>query len=167
MVSRSLTLLDDALLRAAANGKSGEDMATIYPVSAAQAIVRVKDLLVSHDPWTYIERKQLLLHSAYGLKEQLEEVLTNDDFNVKNAEAYLKVLRTVGDILDKQGSISQNELETVTRVQAQALIRLIEAGYDRARDLLAQEYPDIDLQLIDEAFHLGMREASSDENNDD
>lgn len=161
MAGKELTLLDDALLRAAANGKSGEEMASLYPVSAAQAIVRVKDILVSRDPWTQIEKKQLLLHSAYGLKSQLEEVLENNAFDVKNAEAYIKLLKTVGEILDKQGSISQNELETVTRVQAQALVHLIEAGYDRARKLLAEEYPDVDLHRIDEAFQIGMRDSAA------
>lgn len=165
MAEQGLTLRDDRLLRAAANGWSGEDMAAEYDITAAQAIVRVKDILASRDPWTQIEKKQLLLHSAYALKETIEAAIASVDVgstdrSIKVVEAYIKLLKTVSEVLDKQSSITESELETITRSQARALMQLVVAGYNRARDLLAEEYPDVDLLILDEAFQVGMREAT-------
>jgi len=39
-------------------------------------------------------------------------------------------------------------------------MQLVVAGYNRARDLLAEEYPNVDLLILDEAFQVGMREAT-------
>lgn len=161
--TKALSLRDEKLIEAAANGWSGEEMENKFGVPAAQAIVRVRELLRSRDVWTDLEKRSLLLHSAYALKAKIEHGLDTDDS--KQVDAYLRILKAVGDMLDRQGAITQADMDKVTDAQAYRLLQLIEAGYGRARKLLEAEYGDhIDLSLLDEAFREGLRlEAANDE----
>ena len=155
-----LTLRDRKLLEHAANGYSGEEMQQALGIPAAQAIVRVRELLAAKDVWDQIEQRKLLMHSMFRLKEKLETDFEIDYTKPKEVEAYNKVVNTISSMLDKQGRISEDELRIVTEVQARELLRLVEAGYQRARQLLADEYANlVDLDEIDSAFQQGMREA--------
>lgn len=157
----SLTLQDRRLLDLAANGLSPEEIENTTGVPGAEVVVRIRDILRSRDIWTDLERRQLLLHSAHKLKDKVEAFLQADD--PKSVQAYLNTLKVVSDMLDKQGAISDDEIERVTRAQASKMLALIEAGYGHARQLLSEEYPNVDTSLIDAAFKEGMREALVDE----
>lgn len=164
MAGKELELIDLRLLQAAANGYSPEEMARKYPsVTAAEAAVRVKDMLASRDIWDEVEKQQLLLHSAYAVKEKMEALL--DDLDLlddvpKHIDVYVKLLKTMDGILEKRTKLTQAEMEQITQAHARALMNMVQAGYQHARDLLAQEYPMIDLLEIDAAFNEGMRQAS-------
>lgn len=172
MPSKELELIDTKLLQAAANGYSPEEMFKKYPSigSAAAAALRVKEILASRDIWSEQESQQLLLHSAYAVKEQMEGLL--DDLDAlddvpKHIDVYVKLLKTMDGILEKRKKITQDEMEKITQSHARALLRMIEAGYQRARDLLAAEYPMVDLLEIDAAFNEGMqREAYAQEDDE-
>lgn len=157
-----LTLRDRKLLEHAANGYSGEEMQQALGIPAAQAIVRVRELLAAKGVWDQIEQRKLLMHSMFRLKEKLETDFEIDYTKPKEVEAYNKVVNTISSMLDKQGRISEDELAVVTRAQAREMLRLVEAGYQRARDLLLEEYGGlVDVEMLDEAFQIGMHEALS------
>lgn len=158
-----LALMDRHLLKAAANGWSGEDIAAKYDIGAAEAILRIKELLNSRNIFTDIERKQLLLYSAYELKEQLEDNVVDLD-DTKQVTAYLKVLSTLGDMLDKQGRITEAEMEAAARAQARALLQLIDAAYGRVREWLQAEYGDlVPVPEMDAMFQNALREIAAEE----
>lgn len=157
----SLTLQDRRLLDLASNGLSPEEIENTTGVPGAEVVGRVRGILRSRDIWTDLERRQLLLHAAHKLKDKVEAFLQADD--PKSVQAYLSTLKMVSDMLDKQGAISDDEIERVTRAQAAKMILLIEAGYGHARNLLSEEYPNVDVALLDEAFKQGLREAITDE----
>lgn len=171
MASKELELLDLRLLQAAANGYSPEEMSRKYPsVTPAEAAVRVKEMLASRDIWDEVEKQQLLLHSAYAVKEKMEALL--DDLDLlddvpKHIDVYVKLLKTMDGILEKRTKLTEAEMEQITRAHARAMMGMIEAGYQRARDLLAQEYPMVDLLEIDAAFNQGMKQASYAQEEDD
>ena len=71
-MATDLSPRDVALLQAAADGMSGNDMAKEFGIPAAKAILRVKELLRSYDIWTDIERRQLLMQEIYALKNKLQ-----------------------------------------------------------------------------------------------
>ncbi len=62
MPKSEISLLDETLIRAAASGKSGEEMEALTGIPAAQAILHVKQLLSRRDIWSEVERRQLLFH---------------------------------------------------------------------------------------------------------
>lgn len=159
MANNELTLRDKNLIEGAANGLSGDELEARYGIPAAQAIVRVRELLAAKDVWDQVEQRKLLMHSVFRIKEQIETEMIDTD-KPKETEAYLKVITTLSNLLDKQGKISDAELAVITQAQARAIISVVEAGYQRARQLLADEYAGlVDLEEIDSVFQQGMREA--------
>ncbi len=160
--SQELTMRDARLLDGAANNFSGEELAQVSGMPAAQAIARVRELLKSRDVFDSMEKKKLALHSMYKLKARIEDYDAQVNVNnPKAAEAYLKVIQAINDALDKQGRISEEEMEQAARAQARALAEIITKGYMKARAWLAEEYGNIvKMDELDEIFELGMREAS-------
>lgn len=159
---KELALRDRKLLDAAANGWSGEEIEAKYGIPAATALVRIREILKSRDIFSDIEKKQLLLYSAYKLKEQIEDQGLELD-NVKSVEAYLKVLRSLGDMLERQGKITEEELQAAARAQAVQMLGLIEAAYGRVRGWLAEEYPDVPIEIADARFHEALREVATED----
>lgn len=158
-----LSLRDEKLLEAAANSWSGEQMEAKYGVPAAQALLRVRDLLRSRNPFTDIERKQLLLQSAFKLKEKIEEA-DIDVTEPKAIDAYTKLLKTVNEMLDTQGKITEAELQAAASVQARALLGLIQQAYGRVRDWLDQEYGMVvDVDQMDRLFDTALRQIAAEE----
>lgn len=154
-----LTLSDEKLLTLAANGRSAEEIGKELGMSPERALLRVRELLKSRDAWDDIEREKLLLHSIYDLKERLQRNIDVVVSDPKMLEGYRKTLELLGQTLERRSRINDDDIEKVTRTQGLLLMRLIEAGYSKARQLLAAEYPDVDVTLIDSAFAQGMDEA--------
>lgn len=152
------SLLDQELLRCAANHMSPAQMEAELDIPAAQAAVRVRELLRSTDIWTEVEERRLLLHSMYSLKGRLEQGIDID--NPKSVEAYTKLLDLIGKRLDTVSQITETELDRVTSAQARKLLQLIMAATDYARELLAQEYPESIMDDIEHALQEGLRRAA-------
>ena len=70
-MSKAVSVIDDILLKAAAGGKSGDEIEEITGIPAAQALNKVKELLASRDVWNEMEQRQLLLAELHELKESL------------------------------------------------------------------------------------------------
>lgn len=152
------TLLDQELLRMAANHKSPMQMEAELDIPAAQAAVRVRELLRSTDIWTEVEERRLLVHSMYALKDRLEGGLDID--NPKSVEAYTKLLALIGTRLDTISQITESELDRVTSAQARKLLQLVMAATEYAREVLSQEYPESVMDEIETALQEGLRRAA-------
>lgn len=158
-----LTLRDRSLIDAAANGATPLEMEAKFGIPAAQAAMRVREILSTWDVFDEIERRKLLMHSLYQVKGKLE----TENFDIhdpKMLDAYGRLVLGIGQLLEKYGQISDEELEKVSQAQATALMELITAGYMKARAWLAAEYGDkVPVERLDEVFELGMREVSNSE----
>src|SRR5690625_2580602 len=69
---------DKQLLDLAASNATPNEMEAATGIPAAQAVSRVKALLQSRDIWSELERRQLLLHDLYNLKNKLVDESDND-----------------------------------------------------------------------------------------
>jgi hypothetical protein len=153
------TVLDERLIDLAANNASADQMEKETGIPAAQALARVKQLLREMDVWTMLERKRLLLHSAYRLKAQIEA----ESIDVTDSDAisaYLRTLKAIGDMLDRQSNMTDDELDRVTRAQAIKLIQLLTVATEHAKGILAISAPDADMDEIDSALKKGLQIAA-------
>lgn len=153
---KGLTLSDRKMLEMASNGKTGEEIGAALGISGERAVLRIRDILKSRDVWDDVEREKLLLNSIYELKEKLEQKFDRLMEDPKNIEQYRKTLELLGQTLERRTQLNDSDLEKITAAQGLRLLQLIEAGYNRAKRLLAAEYPDVDLSIIDQAFIAGM-----------
>lgn len=160
--SQEITLRDRRLLDGAANNFSGEELAQVSGMPAAQAVARVRELLKSRDVFDDLEKKKLVLYSVFKLKEKIEDYEAQVDIkNPKAAEAYLKVLEALDKMLDKQGKVSEAEMAAAAKAQAGMMAVIITKGYMKARGWLQEEYGGlVKMDELDEIFELGMREAA-------
>jgi len=154
-----LTPRDDALLKAAADGWSGQEIEEELGIPAAKAVLRIKELLKQNDFWTDIERRQLLMHELYRIKNKIQKQTENyiDD---KMGEVLLKTIKTIDEILDKTGKITDEQLMKVSQAQAGTMLQLIKAAFDRAKEVLSAEYPDVDVKVIEVAFNDALAEKA-------
>lgn len=160
MASTTLSLRDNMLLEAAANGLSGEEMEVRYGIPAAEAVVRVREILRARDIWSEIEQKQLLLVDLQKLKSQLASNMSRFEEDPAWASVMLRTLKQIGDILDKQSRITDADLNTVTEAHAKALLNLVVRAFGAAKTALERDYPMVDVQEIEEVFNVGLLEAS-------
>lgn len=162
---KGLTLREKRLLRAAANGWSGLEIEHEYGIPAAAALVQIRELLRARNIFSDLERKQLLLYSMFTLKEKIENESLDTD-NPRSVEAYTKVIKALGDMLDKQTAVSEEEMAAAARVQARALLKLIEEAYGRVRLWLTDEFGADLAQIADEKFHEALREVVVEDGDD-
>lgn len=158
-MASQLSLLDRKLLDAAAIGMTGDEMEEEFFIPAAQAVARVRQLLGQKNIWDEIEQRKLMAHSLMQRKAEIEKV-TIDVENPKHIEAYTKLILAIDRITDKPMKISEDELQRVGQAQAKAMLQMIEMAYGRARALLAEEFPFLDLSDADAKFREGLREAA-------
>lgn len=159
-MAQELTARDDALLTAAANGMSPDEMEQELGLPAAKAAARVKEILAANDIWTDIERRQLLMHDLYKIKTKIQQQLQNyiDD---KLGEVLLKTIKTIDEILDKTGKVTDEQLTKISRAQAGAMLQLIKAAFDAAKTALIEQHPEVDIQIIDEVFNKALIEKAT------
>ena len=160
MSGDELTLLDDRLLQLAANGKSANEISEELSISPEKAVLRIREILGSRDIWSDLEREKLLMHSIYGIKEKLESNINTVTWDDKLLKQYLTLLDLLGKRLEARTKINEADLEKVSRAQGLRLIKLVEMGYYKARGLLAEQYPEVDLVAIDAAMSDGLEEAA-------
>ena len=154
----SISLLDEALLRAAASGKSGEELAVLTGVPAAQAVVHVKDLLARRDVWSEVEQRQLLLQQLHELKDSLSEsALRLGD--PEAARLLLKTLELIGRRLDSQQSVLDVEVLRLSEFQQGVLLRAMDSALSFAKAQLAERYPQILSSELDELVAEGLFRA--------
>lgn len=157
-LSRGSTVLDDILLKAAADGRSANEMERISGIPAAQAVQHVKQLLDSRDIWSETQQRQLLLAELHELKDSLrDQALKAGDLD--SARLLLKSLEVIGKRLDTQ---QVNIDETVIRLsnfQQSILLKAMDAALSFAKEQLAERYPQITRSELEELVADGLQKA--------
>lgn len=157
----ALTPRDNALLQAAANGATAEELGKVLNLDPVKAVLRVQELLRDADIWSELERRQLLLVDLYRLKASLQKQVEDTDFDSKDVSNLLKAFATIAGVLDKSSQITNSQLERVTAVQAVVIQDMVLHSYAKAKQILVAQYPDADVDAIDAAFIAGLRESYS------
>jgi hypothetical protein len=158
--SKEVSLLDETLIRAAASGKSGEEMEQLTGVPAAQAVLHVKQLLSRRDIWNEVERRQLLLHELNELKQSLSDAaITMRDED--SAKLLLKVLQEIGKRLDSERTKLDTDIIKLSEYQEKVLLRAMDAALGFAKKELAQRYPLVPKEELDELVIEGLVRAKA------
>lgn len=140
--TRGTTILDDILLKAAADGRSPQEMERISGIPAAQAVQHVKALLDSRDVWTEHQQHQLLLSELHQLKDSLrDQALKAKDLD--SARLLLKSLEVIGKRLDSQQQTLDENVIKLSTYQQTVLMRAMDSALTFAKNELAERYPDI------------------------
>lgn len=155
-MAKQLALVDRKLLDLAANGYSPDEIAAETYIPPEQAVARIKELLASHDVWDEVETRRLAVHSLQRLKAQVEAVI--DPSNPKAVEGLTKTVLAIDKLQSKTAAISDSELERLAVLQASRIVQLFEMAYGRARALLSEEYPEVDLGRIDDVMLAGLQQ---------
>lgn len=152
------SVLDDVLLKAAADGRSPMEMERISGIPAAQAVQHVKQLLDSRDVWTEHQQRQLLLSELHELKDSLrDQALKAGDMD--SARLLLKSLEIIGKRLDNQQQTLDENVIKLSNYQQSILIRAMDTALSFAKDQLAERYPQITRSELEELVADGLQKA--------
>jgi hypothetical protein len=157
-MGKAVSVVDEILLRAAAGGKSGEEIEKATGIPAAQALEKVKELLASRDVWTEMEQRQLLLAELHELKDSLRTQAI-DGQDPEAARVLLRTLETIGKRLDAQQTVLDENLIKLTQFQQKILLRAMDAALDFAKRELADRYPQVSIEELDELVANGLQRA--------
>jgi hypothetical protein len=158
-MSRSeVSLLDETLIRAAASGKSGEEMEQLTGIPAAQAVVHVKQLLNRRDIWSEVEKRQLLLFELNELKDSLTQNAVDFRDN-ESAKLLLKVLQEVGKRLDSERSKLDLDVIKLSEYQEKVLLKAMDSALNFAKGELSERYPQVPKEELDELVVEGLVRA--------
>ncbi len=153
-------MLDEALLRAAASGKSGEEIERLTGVPAAQAVVHVKNLLARRDVWSEVEQRQLLVHELNVLKDSLMQNAV-DFKDLESASLLLKTLQELGRRLEAQRVSLDADVLRLSEYQQGVMLRAMDAALDFAKRELRDRYPDVVVSELDELVGEGLLRAKA------
>jgi len=155
---RGSTVLDDILLKAAADGRSPQEMERISGIPAAQAVQHVKQLLDSRDIWTEHQQRQLLLAELHELKDSLrDQAIKAGDLD--SARLLLKALETIGKRLDAQQETLDENVIKLSNYQQTVLLRAMDSALTFAKGQLAERYPEISRSELEELVADGLQKA--------
>ena len=157
-MSKAVSVIDDILLKAAAGGKSGDEIEAITGIPAAQALNKVKELLASRDVWNEMEQRQLLLAELHELKESLRTQAI-DGGDPDAARTLLRTLEVIGKRLDTQQLVLDENLLKLTMFQQRILLRAMDAALNFAKKELRERYPEVSLSELDGLVAEGLQLA--------
>lgn len=156
--TRGTTILDDILLKAAADGRSPQEMERISGIPAAQAVQHVKELLNSRDVWDEHQQRQLLLHELHELKDSLrDQALKAKDLD--SARLLLKSLEVIGKRLDQQQTVLDENVIKLSMHQQAILLRAMDMALNFTKKELAERYPEVRKEELDELVANGLLHA--------
>lgn len=101
------------------------------------------------------------MHSIYDLKEKLETRIEAVMGDSKLLKEYRGLLDLLGQRLDTRTNLVQADLDRVSKAQGMKLVHIVELGYYKAREALAEQYPNVDLLAVDAAMSAGLEEAAA------
>ena len=158
MSRNEVSLLDETLIRAAASGKSGEEMEALTGIPAAQAVLHVKQLLSRRDIWNEMERRQLLLSELNELKDSL--VQNAVDFRDPDAASLLlKVLSEIGRRLDQERSKLDMDVVKLSEYQSRVMLKAMDIALNFAKKELKEKYPEVSMDELDSMISEGLVQA--------
>lgn len=157
-MSKEVALLDDLLIKAAAGGKSGDEIERLTGIPAAQAVLHVKQLLATRDIWTEQEQRQLLLTELHELKDSLSHhaIKAGDP---DSARLLLKTLEVIGRRLDSQQQVLDENMIKLSQFQERVLLRAMDTALNFAKEQLGERYPDITKSELEELVADGLQKA--------
>lgn len=157
-MSKALSVIDEVLLRAAAGGKSGDEIEKATGIPAAQALEKVKQILSSRDVWTEMEQRQLLLAELHELKDSLRTQAI-DGQDPEAARVLLRTLETIGKRLDSQQTVLDENMLKLTHFQQKILLRAMDAALNFAKRELAERYPQMPAHELEDLVADGLQRA--------
>lgn len=158
MSRNEVSLLDETLLRAAASGKSGDEMEKLTGIPGAQAVMHVKELLGRRDIWTEVERRQLLLSELQDLKDSLTQNAV-DFRDPDSAKLLLKVLQEIGKRLDVERSKLDIDIIKLSEYQQKILLKAMDSALNFAKKELAERFPVVPKDELDALISEGLIRA--------
>lgn len=158
MSRNEVSLLDETLIRAAASGKSGEEMEALTGIPAAQAVMHVKQLLGRRDIWNEMERRQLLLSELNDLKDSLTQNAV--DFRDPDAASLLlKVLSEIGRRLDQERTKLDMDVVKLSEYQSRVMLKAMDIALNFAKKQLKESHPDVSMDELDGLISEGLVQA--------
>lgn len=155
---RKFPLITRKLVQGAASGLTPDELGEQYGIESQEAYALVQEFLASQDVWTEVEKRKLLIEQ---LRDMHKTAYANANLeNPKVLEAFTKLTAMIERLESKQLSVSDEDIERASKAQAALFVQIIEAAYRKARALLVLEYPNVDVDMIDEAFHAGLKAES-------
>lgn len=157
-----MTMRDDRILEMFANGASPQAVSEELGITSEYALFRVKEILKEDDIFDTIEKRKLLIYqlkSLYARASNMLDTIASDKSWAQGVAAITKLIETTYNIQVKEQLQSAEDIEAATKAQAYILIRAVEMSYNKARTLLIEEYPEIDVDVIDAAFQEGLEGA--------
>jgi hypothetical protein len=157
-MGKEVALLDDLLIKAAAGGKSGDEIERLTGIPAAQAVLHVKQLLATRDIWTEQEQRQLLLSELHELKDSLSDhaIKAGDP---DSARLLLKTLEIIGKRLDSQQQVLDENMIKLSQFQERVLLRAMDTALNFAKEQLAEKYPEITRSELESMVADGLQKA--------
>jgi DNA helicase HerA-like ATPase len=157
-MAKEVALLDDLLIKAAAGGKSGDEIERLTGIPAAQAVLHVKQLLATRDIWTEQEQRQLLLSELHELKDSLSDhaIKAGDP---DSARLLLKTLEIIGKRLDSQQQVLDENMIKLSHFQERVLLRAMDTALNFAKEQLAEKYPEITRSELESMVADGLQKA--------
>lgn len=128
-------------------------------VDEVYVVKRAKELLSAKDVFSVLEQKQMLVYQLKSLYTKANHLLdTTIDSKTwpKAVESITKLIQTTYEIQVQQEESNERDLAEITQAQAAILIEVVQRAYNRARDLLAAEYPEFPTKELDAAFTEGL-----------
>ena len=153
---------DDRILEMFANGASPQAVSEELGITSEYALFRVKEILKEDDIFDTIEKRKLLIYqlkSLYARASNMLDTIASDKSWAQGVAAITKLIETTYNIQVKEQLQSAEDIEAATKAQAYILIKAVEMSYNKARTLLIEEYPEIDVDVIDAAFQEGLEGA--------
>lgn len=159
---RERSMLDELLIQNAR--KSPEHIESVTGIPAEQAMERLGFLMRSRDWMTEKQEKRLLLIELGDLIDDVKKRLSDvsEQYYADTANVALRGYEQIGKRLDAQQAITQEEMEEITRIQADVYIDTMRELVAMTVDYIAEVYPDMDVELenaINSGFQRNLPEA--------
>ena len=158
----TLSVHDETLVKLAAQGASPEELSARTGMPAAQAVIRVKEILASKNVWTFIEQQQLLLEDIQRLKTEVfgfvDQAIANPDL----LKAMISILQLIGDRLDRVKALVDEEDEKQTKKQAKMIGEFFMGVWEPVRQHLATKHSPTEIDEIDELFYKSVEDTVAD-----
>ena len=157
------SLLARQILERTVEGETPSDIADRYGIPELEVVSTVKELLATGDVYTDLEERRMLVYKLKALLKRAESFLDYTDIRTapKLLDSANNLIKSIAEMQEKQQTISDEETRKLALQQAALIMEVVQASYQRARDLLAQEYPDVDVQRLDTVFQTGVKELAS------
>ena len=160
MASDELTIIEDRLLRLADSAASGSELEEATGIPAAEAILKVKEILERRDFLTELEKQKMNIMALQKVKAAMLDRVSSKSAVVEDVEAFIKATKVMDELLDKTTQITDDQLEKITRTQMQALVTMMSMAWDRTIEVLEERYPDAEVRELTDTFNSGLREAA-------